>query len=437
MNDLDWTKKVATFRYGIIADFVGDRKLGWGDKARLLREKTTQTYNIPGSERSTISVATILGWIDVYLKSGRKLESLEPKRRRDKGRYRKIDSTIRMALRDLKAENPEYTVPVMVGKLRTMQLIGPQDQVSKSTIYRFLAQEDLGRAPTDAVDRRRYEAEFANETWQCDLLHGPKLFDGEGKTRKSYLLAIIDDYSRFIIHAKFYDSEGFETLKIALREAIQRRGIPQRFYVDNGACYRSENLQYVTAALGIQLTHSKPYTPQGRGKIERWFKNIREDFFPRLNTSDMSFVEINEQLNTWVYGYNTRVHSVTKMTPEERFRKNLECVRHAPPDLDRYFRKVVIRLVRKDRVVQLDNRIFEVPPTLIDRHVELHFHPEEPEDIEVFFDGRSYGNAIMVDVNLNKRLGREGRQAETQAYEYIQRPAEVQSGSLFEISHDH
>jgi putative transposase len=314
-----------------------------------------------------------------------------------------------------------------------MGLIGSDDQISKSTIYRFLSHEELGRPSADAVDRRRFEAESSNEIWQCDVMHGPKLFDGEGKVRKSYLLAIIDDHSRFIIHARFYESEGFETLKRGLRESIQRRGIPQKFYVDNGSCYRAENLTYVTAALGIKLVHSKPYTPQGRGKIERWFRNIREDFLLRQNTTDLTFIEMSESLEIWVAGYNSRIHSVTKMSPEDRFKKNIECVRYAPTDIDRYFRKVVTRLVRKDRVVQLDNRVYEVLPTLIDRQVELHFHPEEPDEIEVYFDGRSYGKANLVNVAVNKKLGREGSITEGQpSFEYMERASEIQSGSLFE-----
>ncbi|RYZ79371.1 MAG: hypothetical protein EOP04_27885, partial [Proteobacteria bacterium] len=299
-----------------------------------------------------------------------------------------------------------------------------------------LGQEDLSRPSADAVDRRRFEAESSNEIWQCDVMHGPKIFDGDGKVKKSYLLAIIDDHSRFIIHAKFYESEGFETLKVGLRDAVLRRGIPQKFYVDNGSCYRADNLSFITAALGIKLVHCKPYTPQGRGKIERWFRKIREDFLPSQNTNDLTFIEMNKNLEKWVSYYNSRVHSVTKMTPEDRFKKNIECVRYAPTNIDDYFRKVVTRLVRKDRVVQLDNRVFEVPMTLIDRQVELRFHPDEPDDIEVFFDGRSYGKAFLVNVVLNKRTGREGSGPPSNKSEYFEKPFEMPSGSLFEGYHD-
>jgi hypothetical protein len=98
---------------------------------------------------------------------------------------------------------------------------------------------------------------------------------------------------------------------------------------------------------------------------------------------------------------------------------------------------VVCRLVRKDRAVNLNGKVYEVPPTLIDRQVELHFHTEEPDEIEVFFDGRSYGKAQLVDVALNKRVGREGRTADKPfSEEYLPRPSEVMSGKLFEGNHE-
>lgn len=433
MVDNDWAMQVASFRFGVIAELVGGTQLSWGEKTRLLKEKTARSYNIPGSGRSSVSIPTILGWIKKYKEGGCRIDSLKPRRRRDYGRYRKLDDRIRMAIRDLKAENSQYTVPVLIGKLRALDIIGSHDEISRPTIYRFLAKEEMGRTSPDAADRRRFEADHSNEIWQCDVMHGPKVFGSDGKVRKSYLLGIMDDHSRMIIHARFYESENFDTLKSALRESVQRRGLATKFYVDNGACYRAGSLEQITAALGIQLIHSRPYTPQGRGKIERWFRYVREDFLPRHNFSDMTFDEINAALEAWVAAYNDRLHSVTKITPNDRYMKNLECVRYAPTDLDKYFRKIVTRMVRKDRCVQLDNRVFEVHHGLIDRNVELAFHPEDPEIIEVLFEGRSYGMATYVDASVNKRVGRESyTNDKVRPSELLERAPMIATGGLFE-----
>jgi hypothetical protein len=225
--------------------------------------------------------------------------------------------------------------------------------------------------------------------------------------RKAYLCAIMDDHSRLIVHAEFYLSETFASLKDALRRAIERRGIPQRFYVDNGACYRSTNLEQILAGLGVQLIHSRPYTPQGRGKIERWFRTVRDNFLAQSGEDGQALAALNERLSAWVDAYNERVHSSTGQIPATRFKANLACVRPAPPDLLRHFRLTESRRVKKDRSIMLDGRLFEAPPKLIDRSIELRFHPEAPLEVEIFHDGLSYGMATVLDARVNARVRRD------------------------------
>jgi transposase InsO family protein len=310
------------------------------------------------------------------------------------------------------------------------------EKLNHATLYRFIRQENLGEAPEGPVkDRRRFEAAYPNEIWQCDILHGPLAREtGTGAKRKAYLCAIMDDHSRLIVHAEFYMTETFESLKRCLKAAIERRGIPQKFYVDNGACYRSTNLEQILAGLGVALTHSRPYTPQGRGKIERWFRNVRQSFIPEHGEDGQLLQNLNERLFSWVDAYNASVHSVTKTIPEARFKANLSCVRPAPPDLISHFRLSEQRKVKKDRSIQLNGRLFEAPVRLIDKAVELRFHPETPEDVEIFYEGLSFGPARLLDARLNARLGRdfEGRGAKppTEAPVLLAENA-VRGGQLF------
>jgi transposase InsO family protein len=313
-----------------------------------------------------------------------------------------------MEIKRLKQENSYYTVPVIIKKLRLAKVIGPTDVVNKTTIYRFIKTHCQEISPNEGVDRRRFEAEHSNDIWQCDILHGPMVqVDGVAGLKKSYLLAILDDHSRLIVHAGFYLAETFETLKLGLREAISRRGIPQKFYVDNGACYRAEDLDRILACLGIALSHSRPYKPQGRGKIERWFKNIRTSFLPMLPVETITLAALNERLSTYVDEYNNAEHSAIQTTPYKRYRDDLACVRPAPDRLIDYFRNAEYRRVKKDRTVQINSRVFEVSAKLIDQTVELLFHPDMPGDIEVQFRGASYGKALAVNLNVNAKVGRD------------------------------
>lgn len=437
----DAAMKVATFRFGVIADFVTGVRLAYGEKERLLVEKSARTYDIPGVTATRISRPTILGWVAAYRKGGYKIEALCPKRRADRGDYRSLDTTLRMAIKGLKDENPYYTVPVIIKKLRLQKIIGPDDPINKATIYRFLRRENLTKVSNDAHDRRRFEAEHSNQIWQCDVLHGPMVQAlGAPTLKKAYLMAIIDDHSRLIVHAQFYLSETFETLKAALRAAVARRGVPQKFYVDNGSCYRSEQLDRILASLGVALSHSPPYKPQGRGKIERWFKNVRDSFLPMISEESLTLESLNERLDQFVDDYNNTEHSSIKETPYQRYRKDLSCVRPAPERLMDYFRRREYRRVKKDRTVQVAGRVFEVPAKLIDKTVDLFFHDDAPEEVEVLYQGLTYGRAVPLNLNVNAQIGRdwgEGKRPTrklSSATTLDMQPPEIHGGKLFESS---
>lgn len=444
-EDKDLAMKVATFRFGIIAEFVTGVRLKYGEKERLLAEKAVRTYEIPGSGQTRISRSVMLSWAAAYRKGGLRIEALCPKERVDKGHFRTLGTAVRMEIKRLKLENPYYTVPVILKKLRHAKVIGADEAINKATIYRFIRKECHDLKPDDGVDRRRFEAEHSNDIWQCDVLHGPMVqMDGSATLKKAYLLAIIDDHSRFIVHAGFYPSETFETLKAALHEAVARRGIPKKFYVDNGSCYRSDDLERILACLGTALSHSRPYKPQGRGKIERWFKNIRDSFLPLLPAETLSLIDLNERLTDFVDEYNNRIHSSIDSTPYQRYCRDLSCIRPAPDRLMDYFRIHEYRRVKKDRTVQLHGRVFEVSAKLIDKTVDLLFHVNEPSDIEVKYQGASYGKAIAVNLNANARGGRDwgaegkAKQAPGQPEPRFHVEPPIRGGMLFEsvVQHD-
>lgn len=434
MTEDDKKMQIATFRFGVIADFVTGLKLSYGEKEKLIKEKTERSYLIPYSDHSAISRSTIVSWINCYKKSGYRLEGLAPKTRKDKGKYRKLDATLRLAITEVKKEHGRLTVPALIKKLRHKKLISMDEHVNLSSVYRFLKQEDLTSLNKEAPDRRHFEAELPNEIWQSDILHGPQA-RVNGVNKKMYLCAIMDDHSRLIVHAEFYESETLESLKDCLKKAVSKRGLPQKLYVDNGACYKAIHLEQVAAILGIALKHSRPYIPQGRGKIERWFRNVRDNFLSHYDTVK-PLSNLNEQLDSFVDEYNNKIHSSTRETPYERYRKNLECVRPAPQNLDDYFRLIEYRRVKKDRSFQLSGLLFEAPVVLIDKKVELRFSRGEPTKVEIFFNNQSFGFAVILDANVNARVGREWMKdkaaAKLTALSTPPPPAPPQGGKLFD-----
>jgi hypothetical protein len=255
------------------------------------------------------------------------------------------------------------------------------------------------------VDRRKFEAELPNDLWQSDVMHGPRV-EADGRMRKTYLIAVIDDHSRLIVYARFYLTENLASYLDAFENAIAARGLPRKLYVDNGAAFRSHHLEYISASLAISLIHAKPYTPEGKGKIERWFKTVRSSFLPLFKGAVL--VELNDALTRWIMeNYHKKIHSATGQTPFERFTGQMHCLRTAPANLKDYFRKVARRTVSKDRSITLNGRLYEAPVALIGKRVELLYHGTEPEKVEVRYLDKSFGMIRTVNVNVNYRIKRD------------------------------
>jgi putative transposase len=402
--DEEMKKRLAVFRFGVIADFVNGRQLQWGEVDRLMQEKCAQRWLIPGSVRTRISESTIKDWIQRYKSSGNNLESLHPKDRCDCGKTRAIDPETAAGLILLKKEMPAVRLPVLMQEAQHRKIILPGKIVTYSSMYRLLLAEGLlQNIPGDPQDRRRFEAEHPNDLWQSDIMHGPYV-TVEGKQRKTYLLFFLDDMSRLICHGDFYLHERLSCFLDSFRQALLKRGIPRKLYVDNGSAFRSHHLEHTCASLGIVLIHSKPYQPEGRGKVERVFRTVREQF---LSVQKITTLEaLNEALRQWIDSYNDRVHSITKEAPLKRFTRNIDCVRPAPKDLEDHFRTVAKRTVAKDRTIALAGRLYEAPVALIGKRVNLLYHEHDPARVEILYNSKTYGFAVVLDVNVNCRIKR-------------------------------
>jgi len=398
--------QVALFRFGVICDVVNGTRLSPGETSRLIGEKCGRKWQIPFSEKTRISKSTILRWVRLYKAGNGKLESLYPGSRQDRGRSRAMDEETCLSLMSLRRSMPEATVPHLIREMEVKQLVSPGVVLNLSTVYRFLHRHHL-MTPVEKAprDRRKFEAELPNDLWQSDVMHGPMVHAGD-KTRKSYLIAFIDDHSRLVPYGGFYLSEGLPSYLDALKWALLRRGLPRKLYVDNGPAFRSRHLEVICASLGIALIHSKPYTPQGRGKIERFFGTVRTDFLPGFRGETLS--DINESFDIWLTDvYHQRSHGGTGQSPFGRFTSHTECLRTAPGNLHDFFRQTTRRRVGKDRTIILNNRLYEGPVSLIGRQVELLYHADSPDQVEIRHNGISYGMAHPVDLHVNCRVKRD------------------------------
>jgi transposase InsO family protein len=398
-------EKLALFRYGLVAPLVLEA-LPRGELTRRAEEIASRLYDIPDSKRRTVSVDTLLDWATRYRNGG--FEALAPRPRQDRGHSRTITPQLASLIERLKRENPHRTGTTL---LRELALSSGKDEppVSSSTLYRFLKQRGLSERQLLAPPaRKKFEAELANQIWQADMLFGPWVQRPGGGRMQVFLQATLDDASRLLPHAQFYSSQGLDAALDCLRQAVAARGVPVRLYIDNAKIYRSPQLARIAASLGILIIHSRPYQPEGRGKIERCFRTLREQFITNLEPKrPLSLDELNERLWAWIENsYHRSEHSTLGTTPLLRWQRDIEQVRQLPPatDLRRLFFYRLDRLVRRDSTFLLHSRLYEAPPHLAGNTVEVRFDPLDASQAEIWFQGQLQSAARMVDPVVNGQL---------------------------------
>ncbi len=398
------SEQIALFRYGVIADFV---HLPPGTKGlyQLIRKKAERQYAIPGSSRTRIAEETIRSWLKKYRKDG--FDGLLPKVRTDKGKPRKLPLEVADILLNAREEYPELTVPLVIKKARATGAIPDDICLPLSTVYKLFARYGLtGKQKSPAKDHRRFAFQYAGDLFMSDVMHGPAVKTVGGRKRKTYLIAFIDDATRVIPYAAFAFSEKTTAFMKVLKQAILRRGIPMRLFVDNGSAFRSQHLSLVCAKLGITLIHARPYHAEAKGKIERWFRTIRIQFLPMLTQKDMQSLEsINRAL--WAYieiEYHRTPHRILGEPPLDRWAQVGQRVRYPEPgvDVDDLFLFESKRKVQKDRTVSLNGVVYEIDASLVGETVTLRYDPENQGDLlEVCHNGAFVQEARRVDTYAN------------------------------------
>ena len=398
-------EKLALFRYGLIAPLVIE-SLPRGELTRRAEEIAARHFDIPGSQRTSVSVDTLLEWALRYRHGG--FEALAPQPRQDRGLSRAITPQLADLIERLKRENPHRTGMTL---LRELALTSEKNDpgVSASTLYRFLKQRGLTERQLLApAAHKKFEAQSSNQIWQADMLFGPYVERPGGGKMQVFLHAILDDASRLIPHAQFYPNQGLDACLDCLRQAIAARGVPVRLYIDNAKIYRSQQLARIAASLGILIVHTPPYQPEGRGKIERYFRTVRDQFLTNLDRKlSLSLEQLNDRYWAWIENvYHRSEHSALNSTPLLRWQRDIEQIRQLPPatDLRRLFFYRLHRRVRRDGTFLLHNQYYEAPPQFTGETIEVRFDPLDTAEVEIHFQGKPQGTARLVDPVVNAGL---------------------------------
>jgi putative transposase len=413
--------QIALFRYALIAPLL-NRPLERGEIGAHLRAVAAQTHRIPYSSRSRLDEETIWRYLARFRAGG--FESLKPQPRADKGKSRRIPEQVIQKAIALRQELPTRSANTIIQILRRDPDYPPDLTLATRTLQGVLQERGITRDKLKGQSKafRRFERECANALWQGDMLVGPYLPDKErpGKYRRTALFCFIDDYSRLVPYGEFFLEESLPRLERVLKVAILRRGLPQALYVDNGKVYVSTQLAAACATLGIRQIHSTPYTPNTRGKIERFFGTVRSQFLPEVEAARLTTLdELNASFQAWVeLIYHQAVHSETQQAPIARFQQGLSqiTVRQADPaKLREAFLWRERRTVTRTATLSLQGNRYSVEPLLAGQQVELRFDPFELAEVEVWRlggggngdsggSGRFVGQAQVVKLERERHL---------------------------------
>lgn len=377
-------RAIGLFRYALIRE-AADPGLSTKQRGRLVRALASQEHTGPFGDPVRVSRGTIDRWIRAWRRGG--FDALVPSPRQASSRTPVEVLELAVAL---KREVPARTAAQVAAILRTHSGWAPNER----TLQRHFERLELNTRPDGRPPQAfgRFEAEAPNQRWTGDALHGPTVAG-----RKTYLFCFLDDHSRLAVGYRWGHSEDTVRLEAALRAGMSARGIPTTVYLDNGSAMVDKQLLRACASLGIRLVHSRPGQPAGRGKIERFFRTVRDQFLVEIGSGreiEGGLAKLNELFTAWVETiYHRRVHSETDQSPLDRF-SGFTPTMPTPAQLREAFLWSEYRTVTKTATVSLHGNRYEVDAALVGRRVELLFDPFDLTAIEVRWQNRAMGTAI-------------------------------------------
>ena len=299
-------QEIALFKYSLIAPLVAETFTQSSAK-EYLEEISSKEYMTPKGVKKEYAPETIKDWLRIYRKFG--IDGLYPKSRSDKGKSRNLSDEAKEFIVSAKLNSPKRSAKSIYHELIAKRYL-TLDSVSLSTVQRYISKSNLSAKKLENVERLAFEFEFANECWQSDISVGPYL-NINGKKQKTYIICILDDASRLVVHAEAFFKDDLMSLLAVFKKAVSKRGIPKKLFVDNGKVYKSNQMQFICASIGTTISFARPYSPQSKGKIERWFKTLKDQWMNVINWNEFSSLdELNESLFNYVENdYNSKVHS--------------------------------------------------------------------------------------------------------------------------------
>ncbi|MCP4991990.1 MAG: DDE-type integrase/transposase/recombinase [Colwellia sp.] len=394
----DRRRDIALFKYGLIAPLIHNN--GRGQK-KYFRELASKEHIVPHIGKKSFKAETFKSWLRSYRRGG--FDALIVKIRIDRGNCRKINDALAIEIKEMVNKHPLlscaalYRILIAQGKIDVGYL-------TEQTLRKYINDNNLKESNT-AVPRKKFEMQHVNDLWIADAMHGPYI-KCKGKKCKVFLIAAIDDNSRVIPARGWFFHENSISLEIALKEAISRHGLPKALYCDNGSLFSSSHLQLACARLGIALIHSRPYDSPSRGKIERFYRTVRQKFLPFTDFSEIGDIDLlNVSFERWLEKeYHKHYHHGIGTRPMDKFMegiKHTEIKRITEQELDMAFQITITRKVKNDSTVSINAVLYECPTEFIGKKVQIRYPSDKPEDLTIYVNDKPVSKLNKLNIHEN------------------------------------
>ena len=378
---------IALMRYSVIAPLITGLSDDYSSLEAFYRDASAKGVVHPDGFLKHYAPGTIEKWYRSYKQDG--FDALIPTTRADLGVPRKLDEQLQEQILYLKTNYPRMSASAIYRQLRDNGSIKAGD-LSESTINRFINVISIRLKTTTNQDMRRYERPHINEVWCGDSSVGPYLTTPDGKKHKVYIIALIDDASRFIVGIDVFFNDNFVNLMSVMKSAVSKYGRPKMFNFDNGSSYKNKQMELLAARIGSVVHYDQPYTPTQKAKIERWFRTMKDQWMSSLDIRDFhSLEELRGNLFAYVQIYNQTVHSSLKgSSPQDRFFSEPECIRRLSDlEIESSFLLEIERRVSADSVIVIDQVEYEVDYRFAKQRIRLRYSPDLEDIFIVEADG--------------------------------------------------
>ena len=394
-------QQIALFRYELIIPALNNTFPDRSAFQYFCRIASNPVRYIDGTEVK-IAQQTLRAWYYTYKRDG--FDGLIPKTRNDCGVSRKIDDDVRSRIIELLKSNPRMTGTGIYLKMIEDGDIN-KNQVSLSTVNRFIASVKPTINTAESEDMRAFEMQYSNDMWQMDTTYCSYIRIN-GKSIRTFLIMIIDDRSRMIVGYEFFLEDNAVNVQKVLKKAILKYGVPKRIFTDNGKPYVNEQFRLICAALQIEISKAASYHGNQKGKVERAFRSVKEqwmyntDFSKFRNTEEIT-ADFSEYVNT----KNNTVHKSLKETPLNTFMKDADRIRRLDKEIiEKSFYHTRQCRVYNDATIHMMGREYEAGQKYIGTKITVKYVPDMSH--VYIYEDDSYLEIKEVDKVANSKIKR-------------------------------